>query len=58
MLFIIKQYFLTKNIIAFDFITLFDLKSNPDDLVEILFIRVYLIDCLMCLNILLIVLKI
>ena len=58
MLFIIKQYFLTTNIIAFDFITLFDLKSNPDDLVEILFIRVYLIDCLMCLNILLIVLKI
>ena len=36
--------------IAFDFIILSDLNSNPNNLVEMLFIRVFLVDCLMCLN--------
>ena len=35
-----------------------DLNSNPNNLVEILYIRVFLVDCLMYLNISLIVLKI
>ena len=35
-----------------------DLNSNPNNLVEILLITVFLVDCLMCLNISLIVLKI
>ena len=58
LLFIISQYFLTINFIAFDLIILFDLNSNPNNLVEILFTRALLVDCLMCLNILLMVLKI
>ena len=36
---------------AFDFIILSDLNSNPINLVEIFFIRVFLVDCLMCLDI-------
>ena len=35
-----------------------DLNSNSNNLLEISFIRVFLVDCLMCLNILLAVLKI
>ena len=46
------------NFIAFDFIILFDLNLNPNNLTKILFIRAFLIDCLMCLNISMIVLKI
>ena len=42
---------LTINFIAFDFIILSDLNSNPNNLDEILLIRVLLVDCLMCLNI-------
>ena len=41
---------------SFDFIMLSDLNSVPN-LVEILFARVFLVDCLMCLNISLTVLK-
>ena len=33
-----------------------DLESNPNNLVEVLFIRVFLVDCLMCQNISLIAL--
>ena len=58
MLLIIRQYFLTINFIAFYFIILSDLNAKPNNLVEILFIRVFLVDCLMCLNISLIVPKI
>ena len=35
-----------------------DVNYNPNNLVEVLFIRVFLVDCLMCLNISLIALKI
>ena len=55
---IVRQYFLTTNFIVFGFIILFDLNSNPSNLVENLFIRVFLVDCIMCLNISLTVLKI
>ena len=51
------MFFLTKNFIAFDFIIISDLNSNPNNLVEILFIRVFLVDCFICLNISLIALK-
>ena len=50
--------FLTIYFIAFDFILLSDVNSNPNNLIEILFIRVFLADCYMCPNISLIVLKI
>ena len=50
--------FLTINFIAFDFTFLSDLNSNPNNLVEILIIRVFLVDCSICLNISLIALKI
>ena len=60
----IRQYYLqsgnillTVTFIAFDFVLLFNLNSNPNNLVEVFFIRVFLIACLMCLNISLIVLK-
>ena len=46
------------NFIAFDFISLSDLNSNPNNIVEILFSRAFLVECLMCLDILLIALKI
>ena len=46
------------NFIGFDFIILSDLNSKPNNRIEILFIRVLLTGCLMCLNIPLIVLKI
>ena len=42
--------FLTISIIAFDFIMLSDLNYNSNNLIEILFIRVFLVNCLMCLN--------
>ena len=58
LLLIIRQYFLTINFIAFGFIILSDLNSDPKNLVEILFIRVFLVDCLTRLNISLIPLKI
>ena len=45
------QYFLTTNFIVFYFIILFDLNSNPTDLVEVLFIKGILVNCLICLNI-------
>ena len=44
--------------IAFDFNMLFDLNSNPNNFIETLFIRVFLVDCLIFLNNSLIVLKI
>ena len=53
-----ENYFLTTNFIGFDFNALSDLNFNPNNLVVIFFIKVFLVDCLMCLNILLIVLKI
>ena len=49
--------FLTIDFIAFDFIILSYLNSNPDNIVHIFFIRVFLDNCLMCLNISLIVPK-
>ena len=54
----IRQFFLTINFIAFGFVILPDLNSNPNNLVETLFIRVRLVDFLMSLIISLIVLKI
>ena len=54
----IRQFFLTINFIAFGFVILPDLNSNPNNLVETLFIRVRLVDFLMYLIISLIVLKI
>ena len=58
MFLIIRQLFLTMGFIAFDFIILCDVSSNPNNLVEILFIRAFLFHCLICLNILLTALKI
>ena len=56
LLLIIRQYFLlTINFIAFDFVILSDLNSN---LVESLFLKIFLVDCLLCLNISLTALKI
>ena len=40
------QFYVIKKIIAFDFIILSDLDSNPNNLDEIFFIRVFLIDFL------------
>ena len=54
----IGQYFLTIDFIALNFIILSDLKSDNNNLVEILFIIAILVDCLMCLNMSLIALKI
>ena len=48
----------TTSFIAFDFIKLPNLTSYPNNLVEVLFIRDFLVDCLICLNISSIVLKI
>ena len=50
--------FLTINFIDFDFIISLDLNSNPNNLVEVLFISVFLVNCLMSINISLIVPKI
>ena len=50
--------FLTINSMAFDFIILSDLNSNPNNLIEILLISVFLVDCSVRLNISLTVLKI
>ena len=36
-----------KQTIAFDFIRLSDLNSNPNNLTEILFLKVFLVDCLL-----------
>ena len=41
---------LTTSFIVFYFIILFNLNSNPNDLVEVLFIRGILVNCLICLN--------
>ena len=46
------------NFIAFKFIMLCDTSCNPNNLIEVLFIVVFSVNCLMCLDILLIVLKI
>ena len=51
-------FFKKINFIAFGFVILSDLNFNPNSFVIILFIRVFLVDYLMCLNISLIVLKI
>ena len=58
LLIIIRQHFFNNNFLALDFIRLSDLNSNPNDLVEILFIGVFLVDFLMYLNISLMALKI
>ena len=58
MLLIIRQYLFNNKLIAFDFITLCNSKSNRNNLIEVLFIGSFLVDCLMCLNISLIVSKI
>ena len=58
MLLIIRQYLFNNKLIAFDFITLSNSKSNRNNLIEVLFIGSFLVDCLMCLNISLIVSKI
>ena len=50
--------FLIINFIAFDFIILSDLNPNSNNLVETLFIGVFLVDYLICLNISLTVSKI
>ena len=50
--------FLTINFIAFDFGILSGLNHYRHNLVEILFIKAFLVDCLKCLNISLIALKI
>ena len=50
--------FLTIHLIAFHFVILSDLDSNSNNLIEVLFIRDYLVHCLMCLNISLIAPKI
>ena len=57
MLLMIGQYFFNSFFVTYDFTTLSDLNVNPTDLIEILFIRVFLADYLMCLNISLIALK-
>ena len=51
-------FFLKINFITFDFAILSDLSSYRNNLVEILFIRAFLVYCLIYLNISLIVLKI
>ena len=51
-------FFLTVRFIVFDYIVLSDLNSNPNNLIEILFIIDFLVDCLMCLNISLVALQI
>ena len=57
-LLIIGQYFfLTIYFSAFDFITLSDLNSDLNHLIEFFFITVFWVDCLICLNISLIALK-
>ena len=57
-LLIIRQYFfLTIYFSAFDFITLSDLNSDLNHLIEFFFITVFWVDCLICLNISLIALK-
>ena len=48
---------MTINFITFDLIILSGLNSNPNNLLEILFIRVFVVNCLMCLNISFIALK-
>ena len=53
-----NQAIFFNNFVAFNFLILSDLNFNPNNLVEILFIRVFLIDCLMCRDISLITLKI
>ena len=50
-------FFLTIYFSAFDFITLSDLNSDLNHLIEFFFITVFWVDCLICLNISLIVLK-
>ena len=57
-LLIIRQYFfLTIYFSAFEFITLSDLNSDLNHLIEFFFITVFWVDCLICLNISLIALK-
>ena len=62
LLLIIRKYFFddnfNNNFHSFDFNILSYLNSNPNHLVEICFIRVFIVDSLMCLNISLIALKI
>ena len=41
MLLIIRQYFLTKNFIPFDFVLLSDLNSNRNNLAEVEFINIF-----------------
>ena len=53
-----QSIFITINFIIFDFLILSDLNSNPNNLVKILLIRVFLVDSLMYLNISLIAPKI
>ena len=43
-------FFFTISFIAFDFI-IFDLNSNPNSLVEIVFTTTFFVDCLICLNV-------
>ena len=50
--------FLLINFLVFHFIILSDLNSNPNNDAKILFIRTFRFDCVMCLNISLIALKI
>ena len=50
-LLIIGQYFLPVYFKVFDIILLSDLNFHPNNLLEILFITVFSVDCLVCLNI-------
>ena len=50
--------YISINFVAYLFIVLSNLKSNRNNLVKIVFIRVFLVDCPICLNISLIALKI
>ena len=50
-----QAIFSTINFIAFDFIMLSDINSNPNNPIEILFISVFIVNCLMCLSISLII---
>ena len=57
LLIIMRQYLLEINLIAFNFVILSHLNCNPNNFFDVLFIRVFLVNCLMCLNILLTVWK-
>ena len=56
LLLIIRQYFCSNKFLSFWFYYI--IWFNPNDLVEIVLISVFIVDCLMCLNISMIALKI